>query len=122
MGRVRRHGTAPIIAAEMLFSAPLLPGQHHVLEYETSDRGRSTTPRYARFVPKGTSSAVLSAVFHPSRVPARCFGRFGDEEQREVSLGADLAAHLLSLRQGAAPLELSWEWGEAAQPRRAPVR
>ncbi|WP_143553944.1 hypothetical protein [Serinicoccus sp. CUA-874] len=85
VGRVRRHATAPIIAAKMLFSAPLMPGQHHVLEDETTDRGRAMAPFYSRFVPKGTSSAVLTsvltAVFDPGRVPARCFGRFGDESR-----------------------------------------
>ncbi|OLT43262.1 hypothetical protein BJF86_00100 [Serinicoccus sp. CNJ-927] len=122
VGRVRRHATAPIIAAEMLFSAPLMPGQHHVLEDETTDRGRAMAPFYSRLVPKGTSSAVLTAVFDAGRVPARCFGRFGDEEPQEVSLGADLAAHLLSVEQGAASLELSWEWGGMARSRRVPSR
>ena len=47
---------------------------------------------------------------------------FGVEEPHEVSLGADLAAHLLSVKQGAASLELSWEWGGTARSRRAPSR
>lgn len=112
VGRVRRHPSSPIVAAEMLLGAPLLPGQHHVLEYEVVDRGRTTRPRYARFIPKGTSSAVITALFDRYRVPARCFGRVGEEEPRELSLSADLATHLITAGMPGGQLEVSWEWPE----------
>lgn len=114
VGRVRRHPTSPVIAAELLFGAPTLPGQHHVFEYEVIDRSHATNLRYGRFVPDGTASSVISVAFHPDRPPARCYGQTGRTARHELPLSPDLVAHLVTLNPPPGILEVSWEWSEEA--------
>ncbi|WP_151525750.1 hypothetical protein [Serinicoccus kebangsaanensis] len=112
VGRVRRHPSAPVIVAELLFTAPLLLGQHHVVEYEVVDRTAAVRHRHGRFIPQGATTALITAVFDRSRVPARCFGRAGDEPQRGLTVNAEHAAHMVDQRTAARRLEISWEWSE----------
>lgn len=116
VGRVRRHPTAPVIAAELLFDRTLRAGQTHLFEYKvTVDQGKPTSV-YRRAFRYPSDIYVLSVRFHRGRLPVRCASYVQQGEDPEQAVAEELtltAGHLVHTAVNeVAPgvLGIEWEW------------
>ncbi|MGW5055451.1 hypothetical protein [Actinokineospora sp. NPDC004072] len=116
LGRVRRHRTAPVVAAELLFDRVLLAGQTHLFEYDVVITGGRQATDYRRAFRYPADSYVLSVRFHGRRLPARCSGfvqRGEDTAQvsdEELGMTAGHLVHIAERDVRPGVLGIAWEW------------
>lgn len=116
VGRVRRHPSAPVIAAELLFDRTLRTGQTHLFEYKVTISDGRPTSVYRRAFRYPADIYVLSVRFHSRRLPVRCAGFVQLGEDPEQATGEELAltpGHLVhTSTHDVTPgvLGIEWEW------------
>lgn len=117
VGRVRRHASAPVIAAELLFDRALRAGQTHLFEYRVAIAGGVPSTVYRRAFRYPADTYVLGVRFHARRLPVRCQGfvQQGEDPDQatdeELPLSPGHVAHLVMAQVEPGVLGIEWEWG-----------
>lgn len=116
VGRVRRHATAPIIAAELLFDRTLRTGQTHLFEYKVTVTDGKPTSVYRRAFRYPSDIYVLSVRFHRGRLPVRCTSYLQQGEDPEHAVGEELhlspghIVHISTSDVAPGVLGIEWDW------------
>ncbi|GGS22511.1 hypothetical protein [Actinokineospora fastidiosa] len=116
LGRVRRHRSAPVVAAELLFDRTLRSGQTHLFEYDVAITGGRPATDYRRAFRYPADSYVLSVRFHAGRLPVRCSGfvQHGEDtaqvSDEELGMTAGRMVHVAEREVRPGVVGIAWEW------------
>jgi hypothetical protein len=116
LGRVRRHPSAPVLVAELLFGQTLRAGDTWVFDDELVQRGAGTCTDMAHAFRQPEAQCLLEARFAPGAVPARCHAYARTGLDTDPSRVCDLTptshgtVHLAATDVRAGVLGIRWEW------------
>jgi hypothetical protein len=120
LGQVRRHPTAPILVAELLFDEFLLAGQTWVFEFELTDANGGRLHEFAHGFNYPVGHYLVEIRFHPAAPPVDChvYARAGlYAEYRRVkplTLNRHHTVHHMASNLTAGVLGIAWAWPDAA--------
>ncbi|MFJ6795900.1 hypothetical protein [Streptomyces sp. NPDC091268] len=116
-GRVRRHGGAGVVVAELLFDARLRAGDTYVFCYGFEDGTAGRGTEYVRGFAYTGGQYVLQVRFDEAALPVRChrFSRTGPDAARArvadlTPSGRHRAVHLVEPCVGRGILGIAWDW------------
>ncbi|HEU4425090.1 MAG TPA: hypothetical protein VFR67_21380 [Pilimelia sp.] len=116
LGRVRRHPSAPVLVAELLFDELLRAGDTWVFEESVYDPTGDPQTDHAFGFRHPVGSFALMVRFHPAALPVDChaYAQLGlyDPRQRtaDLTLNAHHAVHLVASNVTAGVLGVGWRW------------
>lgn len=116
LGRVRRHVSEPVLAAELLFDTTLAAGETWVFSTELRDDTGVPCTEVGHAFLQPEEQYVLEVYFHPADDPVDCHAyaqtRLDADRVRtgDLALSAHRAAHLVATGVRAGVVGIAWSW------------
>ncbi len=116
LGQVRRHHSAPVMVAELLFDQALMAGETWAFENDLLDGTTGTCTEAAHAFRHPEAQVLLEVRFDPAARPAGChaYARTGlyTERQRicELRLTTHGTVHLTATDVRTGVLGIAWDW------------
>jgi len=120
LGQVRRHPTAPILFAEMLFDETLRAGQTWVFDFELVDEGRERYEDFAHSFNHPVGHYLVEVRFDPAALPVDCYtyarSSLHGERRRMETLRPNRyhTVHHMASNVTSGVLGIAWTWADAA--------
>jgi len=120
LGQIRRHPTAPVLVAELLFDAFLLAGQTWVFEFEIADDSGDRVHEVAHSFAYPVGHYLVEVRFDPAALPIDChtYARAGlyaeYRRMKTLTLNQHHTVHHMASNLTAGVLGIAWTWPDTA--------